>query len=105
MKPVLSENALAWAQRGVWAVCIGVYLAVFAGGVLAGGDELLTMGRALGLTLVTALLGKTAVGLLGRAALPEEEGPSAEPVGPIGSLVDIAESTNVAEQEDTAEAA
>jgi len=105
MKPVLSENTLGWAQRGVWLLCIGVYLAVFGGGVLAGGDELLTMGRAMGLTLATALLGKTAVGLLGRASLPEEEGPSAEPVGPIGSLVDIPASTNVAEQDDPAEAA
>ncbi len=102
MKPVLDETALGWARRGVWAVCIAVYLAVFVGGVMAGGDELLTMGRAIGTTLAAAVLGKLAVSFLGRASLPEEAGPSAAQAGPVGSLVDLLASTNVAQQEDTA---
>lgn len=101
MTPVLDENALGWARRGVWALCIGVYLIVFVGGLRAGGDELLTMGRAIGTTLTAAVLGNIAVGLLGRASLPEK-GPSDEQPGPVGSLVDLIESTNVAQQEDTA---
>ena len=48
---VLGGVALAWAGRCVWLICIGVYLTVFVGGILAGGDELLTMGRAVALTL------------------------------------------------------
>jgi len=104
MKPVLDDNALGWARRGVWAVCIAVYLIVFVGGVLAGGDELLTVGRAIGTTLTAAVLGKLAVGLLERASLPEveEKGPSDEQPGPVGSLVGLIASTNVAQQEDTA---
>jgi hypothetical protein len=104
-KPVLGEYALGWLQRGVWAMCVAVYLTVFLGGVLSGGDELMTMGRAIGLTLATGVLGKIALGFLARASLPEEQGPSAEQAGPIGSLVDLAASTNVAQQEDGAEAA
>ena len=105
VKPVLSEDALGWAQRLLWAMCIGVYLTVFIPSVLGHGDELMAMARAIGLTLLTAFLGKTALGLLARASLPEEEGPSAEAAGPIGSLVELVPSNNVAEQEDGAEAA
>ena len=101
-KPVLSDTALNWADRCLWVLCIGVYLTVFVGGVLAHGDELLAMARAVAFTLVTAVLGKIAVGLLARASLPEEEGPSAEQEGPIGSRAELAPSANVAEQEDLA---
>ena len=101
----LDDNGLAWARRVVWAMCIGVYLTVFVGGITGGGAELLVMGRAIAFTLLTALLGRTALGLLGRASLPIEEGPLAKPEGPLGSLVDVVSSTNVAGQEDQAEAA
>ena len=104
-RPVMSEAALTWANRGLWALCVAVYLFVFVGGILARGDELFVMARAIVLTLVTAVLGKIAVGLLARASLPEEEGPSAEAAGPIGSREEPAPSTNVAEQEDGANAA
>jgi len=104
-RPVLNDAALSLAQRGLWALCIGVYLTVFVGGITAGRAELLVMGRAVAFTLVTALLGRTALGLLARASLPVEEGPLAKPEGPLGSLVDVVSSTNVAGQEDEAEAA
>ncbi|MBV8718654.1 MAG: hypothetical protein JOZ65_26615 [Chloroflexi bacterium] len=102
---VVGDEAIAWSERVLWALCIGVYLLVFVPGVLGHGDELMVMGRAVGLTLLTAVLGKIAIGLLARASLPEEEGPSAEEEGPIGSRVELVPSTNVAEQEDGAEAA
>src|SRR5438067_6511651 len=95
-KPALSDDALTWGQRGLWVICIGVYLAVFVPGVLGHGDELMVMARAIAFTLVTAVLGKTALGLLARASLLEEEGPSAEEVGPVGSRDEPAASANVA---------
>lgn len=104
-KAVLDDSALTWAHRALWAACIAVYLTVFAGGILGHGDELLVMGRAIGLTLATAILGKIAVAVLARASLPEEEGPSAEEAGPIGSLAELSPSTNVAQPEDEADAA
>jgi hypothetical protein len=104
-RPVLNETALSWCGRGLWALCIAVYLTVFVGGILAHGDELFVMARAIGLTLLTGLLGKFAIALLARASLPEEEGPSADATGPNGSLVEPMPSTNVAEQEDRADAA
>jgi hypothetical protein len=101
----LSDTALSWFERCLWALCIAVYLGVFIPGVLGRGDELLVMARAIGVTLATALLGKLGLALLAQASLPAEEGPSAEKAGPIGSLVEIAPSTNVPEQKDGAEAA
>src|ERR1051326_3169438 len=101
----LSDTALGWFQRALWALCIGVYLTVFVAGIVARGDELLVMSRAVGLTLVTAVLGKLALALLARATLPTDSGPSAEQAGPIGSPIQKAEATNVREQEDGAEAA
>jgi hypothetical protein len=101
--PVMSEEALTWAGRCLWAACIGVYLIVFVGGLLARGDELEIMGRAMGFTLVTAVLGKVGLALAARATQPvepTEEGQLDEPEGPIGSLDDEALSTNVAEQEE-----
>ncbi len=103
MRPVLDDNALGWAQRSLWAICVALYLIVFIGGLNSGGDELLTMGRAIAFTLVAAVLGKVALGLLAKASLPAEQGPSADQPGPVGSLVDLIPSTNVAQQhEDTA---
>ena len=105
MTPALSETALSWFDRPLWALCIAVYLGVFIPGILGHGDELLVMGRAIGVTLATAVLGKFGLALLARASLPTEEGPSAEEAGPIGSRVKMAQSTNVPEQKDGAEAA
>jgi hypothetical protein len=102
---VLGRAALASAGRVVWLICIGVYLTVFVGGVLQGGDELLSMARAVAFTLAAGLLGHTAVGLLGQASLPIEQGPSAAQTGPLGSLADLIDSTNVGQQEHVAEAA
>src|SRR5579859_4499576 len=39
----LGEVGMAWASRGIWALCIGVYLSVFVGGILARGAELVAM--------------------------------------------------------------
>lgn len=102
--PVLGETALAWGSRLVWLMCIGVYLMVFVGGVRDGGDELLTMARAIGFTLVVGVLGHKALGLLARATVPneEEKGLSADQAGQVGSLVDLVGSTNVAQHEDEA---
>jgi hypothetical protein len=104
-RPVLSEGAMSWADRILWAVCIAVYLTVFIGGIRSGGAELMAMGRAVGFTLAVGVLGKLAIGLLGRARLPEEQGPSADELGQVGSLGDHIGSTNVAQQDDWAEAA
>lgn len=101
----LDETALGYARRGVWAVCIAIYLTVFIGGVLGGGSELLAVGRAAAFTLAAAVLGRIALGLLGRASLPVGQGPLADQEGPVGSLVDLVPSTNVAQHEDEARAA
>ena len=99
--PVLDEVALGWASRVVWAVCVGVYLTVFVGGVHAGGSELLVMGRASAFTVAAAVLGRVAIGLLARASLAVEQGPMAEPERTLGSLDVDATSTNVAAHEAT----
>lgn len=67
MPPVaaLDDTAMSWARRAVWAICIGIYLTVFIGGLHAGGAELVTMGRAAAFTLVAAVLGRMLLGLLG----------------------------------------
>jgi hypothetical protein len=102
---VLGGQALAWAGRCVWLICIAIYLTVFVGGILAGGDELLTMARAVAFTLVAGFLGHKGVGVLGRASLPIEQGPSASQTGPLGSLADLIDSTNVGQHEQLGEAA
>jgi hypothetical protein len=89
----------------MWAICIAVYLTVFIGGVHGGGAELITLARATGFTLVAAWLGKTALGLLERASLPEAEVPSATQEGTRGSLSGLVPSANVAQQLDGSEAA
>ena len=104
-RPALSDDAMSWAHRLVWIACVAVYLTVFVGGIQGGGAELVTTGRAVAFTLGVALLGRIALGLLGRASLPVAEGPSAVQDGPVGSLVDLVSSTNVAAQEHEADAA
>ena len=103
MVRALSDKAFHRFQRAVWAVCIVVYLAVFLGGIQAGGSELVAVARAAGFTLVAALLGRTALGLLGRASVPGEPVPMAVPEGKVGSLVDMLGSANVDTQEDLAD--
>ena len=104
-EPALGEVGMGWAQRIVWTVCIGVYLTIFIGGLQAGGGELVTLGRAVAFTLAAAVLGRMALGFLGSATVPVRSGPTAGQEGPLGSLVDLVNSTNVAQQEDEAEAA
>lgn len=103
MVRALSDRAFHRFQRAVWAVCVVVYLAVFIGGIQAGGSELMAIGRAVGFTLVAALLGRTALGLLGRASVPREPVPMAVPEGKVGSLADLLGSTNVPTQDDHAD--
>ena len=48
----MSDSAFHRFQRAMWAVCVVVYLAVFLGGIQAGGSELMAVARAVGFTLV-----------------------------------------------------
>jgi hypothetical protein len=96
----LSDKAFHRYQRAVWAICIVVYLTVFLGGLHAGGSELMSVGRAAAFTFLAALLGRTALGLLGGATAPGEAVPMAVPEGKVGSLVDLLGSTIVASQEE-----
>jgi hypothetical protein len=75
---------------------VAVYLVVFVSGVLMGVSDLLAMLRAAGLTLATAVLGKLALSLLGRASRPTPEPPSAGQDRTLGSLLDVVSSPNVA---------
>jgi hypothetical protein len=102
---VLGDFGLAWAQRILWAVCIGVYLTVFIGGIQAGGAELITVGRAAGFTLVAAVLGKMALNLLAKASLPIAPGPMANQDGHFGSLGMLSLSANVPQPQEEADAA
>jgi uncharacterized YccA/Bax inhibitor family protein len=97
-RSVLGPEALSWCYRVIWLVCVGVYLTVFVSGVMAGGDELVTMVRAMGFTVAAALLGKLALSVLGRSKEPL----SATEEGTVGSLVDLVSSPNVSEPEDEA---
>jgi hypothetical protein len=101
----LDDASLAWAQRAVWVVCLGVYLTVFIGGIHAGGAELIALGRAAGFTLLAAVLGKMALNLLAKASLPVAPGPMATPEGKLGSLVSLGLSANVPQHEDGSNAA
>jgi hypothetical protein len=103
-KAALDDNGLAWARRGVWAMCIGVYLTVFIGGIQGGGAELTAVGRAAAFTLGTAVLGKMVLSLLAKSSLPVEPGPTANQDGKLGSLVDLSSSANVPQQHDEADA-
>jgi hypothetical protein len=102
-RPALDDAALGLLQRGVWMLCIGIYLTVFIGGIAAGAAELMTLARAVAFTLAAAVLGRIALGLLARSSLAAEKGPTADQDGKVGSLIDLASSTNVAEQEDVDE--
>ncbi len=101
----LDEAGLAWAQRVIWAVCIGVYLTVFIGGIQAGGAELISVGRAAAFTLMAAVLGKMTLSLLGKASLPVEPGPMANQAGILGPLEVPSLSANVPQHQDEADAA
>jgi hypothetical protein len=98
----LSDTAMGWAYRLVWAACAGVYLWIFLGGIQAGGAELPTLGRATGATLLTAFLGKRLLGLLDGAVVPPEPGPLAGQGGAVGSLAEMYGSTNTPTQVDEA---
>jgi hypothetical protein len=98
----LDENSLAWAGRVVWAMCVGVYLTVFIGGIQAGGAELISVGRAAAFTLGVAVLGKIVLSLLASASSPVEQGPMANQDGKLGSLVDLDLSANVPQHQDEA---
>ncbi|GAC1313720.1 MAG: hypothetical protein NVSMB2_02140 [Chloroflexota bacterium] len=101
----LDDTALGWVQRGVWIVCVGVYLTVFVSGVTAGGEEVLLVARATGLTLVAAVLGRIVLRLAATAEVAVRQVPTAMQEGPVGSLVDLVASTNVAQHNDEANAA
>ncbi len=96
----LDDNGLAWARRVVWAMCIGVYLTVFIGGIQSGGAELIAIGRAAAFAVGAAVLGKMALSLLAKASLPIEQGPMANQDGKLGSLVDLFSSANVPQHQD-----
>jgi hypothetical protein len=85
--PALNDVAMAWVGRGLWSVCVAVYLIVFVGGIQAGNEELGVVARA------------------GRARVPGEKVPMADEDGQLGSRIDIDSKPNVAAQEDQAEAA
>ena len=101
----LDDTALGWVQRGVWIVCVGVYLTVFVSGVTAGGDEVPVVARATGLTLIAALLGRVVLRLAANAEVSVRQVPTAMQDGPVGSLVDLMASTNVAQHTSEADAA
>jgi hypothetical protein len=102
--PVMTPNAMSWGYRIVWALCAGVYLAVFISGIQGGGSDLGTLGRAAGFTLAMALVGKLALSVLSKATQPVSEPLLAARVGTFGSLGDLLDSPNVNELEDTANA-
>jgi hypothetical protein len=103
-QPVLDEQGLAWVRRLVWAACVAVYLVVFIGSVQAGASDLVALGRAMGFTLGTAVLGRIAMGLLSRATQPLDQGPTASQDGTVGSRVDLVSSPNTPPQDGVAAA-
>ena len=91
-----TAEAQAWVHRLVWLLCVVVYLVVFVSGVLGGGSDVLAMLRAAGLSVVAAVLGRVALGLLSRARQPAPEPPLAAQDRTLGSLIDMSSSPNVA---------
>src|SRR5688572_14524207 len=92
--PAADGAVLDWGYRLVWLLCIGVYLVVFISGVQAGSAELPTLGKAIGFTLATAIVGRMAMSVIGKASLPaefelEKDPPMASQDGTVGSLVDL----------------
>jgi hypothetical protein len=92
----MSDEPLDLLRRLVWLACVGVYLVVFVGGVLAGTSDLVAMLRAAGLSVATAVLGRLALGVVSRASQPAPEPPSAGEDRTLGSLLDLVSSPNVA---------
>ena len=101
-RPALSDQALSTLRRLIWALCVGVYLLVYGSGVLAHGSELGSMLRASGLTLAMAILGRVALGVLGRATQPAKQPLMADQEGTVGSLIDLVSSPMVEEPRDEA---
>ena len=102
---VLSAEALDWGYRLLWALCIAVYMTVFVSGIVGGGSELTSMGRAVGFALAAALTGKLALSVVAQATQQKEEPLSATADGTVGSRIDMVSSPIVSEPEDEAEAA
>ena len=100
----MTPNAMNWGYRIIWALCAGVYLAVFISGIQGGGSDLGTLGRAAGFTLAMALVGKLALSVLSKATHPVAEPLMAARVGTFGSLGDLLDSPNVNDQEESAQA-
>jgi hypothetical protein len=103
--PALNEATMSWAGRGVWAVCVAVYLTVFIGGMQAGSEELELVARAAGFTVLAAILGRIGLNLLAHASLPLEVVPMDDEEGRLGSRIDMSSSPNLGEQEDQADKA
>jgi hypothetical protein len=103
--PALDEQAMQWVVRGLWGVCVAVYLIVFVGGIQSGNDELGVVARAAAFTLVAAILGRFGLNLLGRASVPAEMTvPLDDEDGRLGSRFDLGAGPNVAGQEAQADA-
>src|SRR5688500_16070017 len=98
---VLSAESLGRLSRGLWALCICAYLTLFVGGVLAGGSDVLSMARGLGLAGARAMVGRIGLGLVSQASQPISA-PTDDQDRTLGSRVDLVSSPNVGEpQEDT----
>jgi hypothetical protein len=94
-EPVLSPGQLGRLYRGLWALCVLVYLGVFFGGLAAGGTDVWAMVRAMVACVAVALVGRLAIGLLGQATQAVEQAPLAAEEGTLGSLIDLVSSPNV----------
>ena len=103
-EPVLSPGAIGRLYRGLWAVCVLVYLGVFFGGLAAGGTDVWVMARAMVACVAVALVGRLAIGLLGQATQVVEQPPLADEEGTLGSLIDLLSSPNVGSPEQDAPA-
>jgi hypothetical protein len=102
--PALDAQAMQWVVRGVWGVCVAVYLIVFVGGLQSGNEELGVVARAAAFTLVAAILGRMGLNLLARASVPVEAVPLDDEDGQLGSRFDLLAEPNVAGQEVQADA-
>jgi hypothetical protein len=103
--PALDESAMNWVVRGLWGVCVAVYLIVFVGGLQSGNEELGVVVRAAAFTLVAAVLGRFGLNLLARATVPVEiTVPLDDEDGQLGSRFDALAEPNVAGQEAQADA-
>ena len=96
-EPVLGEAGLLWARRGVWLLCAATYTTTFVGSLLAGTSDLMALGRAFGLTLVVAILGRICLGLISQASQPLESDLLASQPGTLGSRVDLSSLPNLSQ--------